>query len=253
MLDPHERPYAQATQQVWQPAVYAHPDADPSPAGAAWGRRLAEIMLSSQGVYVYDHRARSMCFVSEGVERLTGLSAAEFTGEAHFAHVHPEDLPIVQEATLLFNQFVSTFLPQRLPGISASVDYRLRHVDGSYRRVLRHNSVLEQEEVTGAIVLIAGIFTDITAHKRTTDVRFHMNHPDFPAFVARQPRLRSRPLLSAREQQVMDLVLQGLTSQEIAVRLFTSVQTVSTHRRNVRAKLRSHTIESLLLHLDPVM
>jgi DNA-binding CsgD family transcriptional regulator len=240
-----------ATKQVWQPAAYAHPEAGPAPGGVSWGQRLAEAMLGTQGVYVYDHRARVMCFVSAGVERLTGLPAAEFTGERHFSLIHPDDLPVVQEATMLFNQFVSARLHAPLPAdLTASVDYRLRHADGSYRRVLRHNTILEREPETGALVLVAGILTDITAHKHTLDVRFHLNHPDFPDFVARQPRLRSQALLTAREQQVMDLVLQGLSSRQIAQRLFMSEQTVGTHRRNARAKLHSRQPHPLLLHLD---
>ena len=250
MLNSYPNAYALATQQVWQPAVYAHPHAEPAPTGITWGRQLAQLMLGNQGVYIYDHRARAMCFVSEGVERLMGLPAAEFTGEQHFAHVHPDDLPIVQEATLLFNQFVNAYLPDPLPGLAASIDYRLRHVDGHYRRVLRHNTVLEREPETGALVLVAGILTDITAHKHTLDVRFHLNHPDFPAFVARQPRLSSQPLLTAREQQVMDLVFQGLTSREIAERLHMSQHTVGTHRRNARAKINSRSLHCLLQHLD---
>lgn len=251
MSQASKRPYAQATAQVWQPAVYANPEAGPAPTGSSWGRQLAQVMLGSQGVYVYDHRARAMCFVSEGVERLTGLPATEFTGERHFALIHPDDLPIVQEATLLFNQFVSACLPDPLTGVVGSVDYRLQHTDGRYRRVLRHNTILEREPETGAIILIAGILTDITAHKHTLDVRFHMNHPNFPDFVARQPRLRSQPLLTPREQEVMDLVLQGLTSRQIAVRLFMSEQTVGTHRRNARTKLNSRSLHQLLQHLDP--
>jgi DNA-binding CsgD family transcriptional regulator len=250
MAIPSDSPYAQATQQVWQPAVYAHPEAAPASTAVAWGYRLAETVLSTQGIYIYDHRARTMCYVSAGVERLTGLPAAEFTGERHFELVHPDDLPIVQEATLLFNQFVSAYLPNPLLGITASVDYRLRHTDGSYRRVLRHNTVLEREPETAAPVLIAGILTDITAHKHTLDVRFHLNHPDFAAFVARQPRSHSQPLLTSREQEVMDLVLQGLSSRRIAERLFMSQHTVGTHRRNARAKLNSRSLHNILQHLD---
>lgn len=245
-----KHPYAQATAGVWQPNLYAHPEASPDPMGLSWGQQLAQAMLGSQGVYIYDHRARAMCYVSSGVERLTGLPAAEFTGEKHFALVHPDDLPIVQEATTLFNQFVCSYLPHTLPGVTASVDYRLRHADGYYRRVLRHNIVLKNEAETGTPVLIAGVLTDITAHKNTHDVRFHMSHPEFAAFVALQPRVSPQPLLTAREQQVMDLVLQGLTSREIAQRLFMSTQTAGTHRRNARAKLRSRSMHRLLQHLD---
>lgn len=44
-------------------------------------------------------------------------------------------------------------------------------------------------------------------------------------------------LLSPREQEVVQLVRQGLTSQEIAAQLFLSNFTVETHRRNILRKL----------------
>lgn len=44
-------------------------------------------------------------------------------------------------------------------------------------------------------------------------------------------------LLSPREQEIVQLVRQGLTSQEIAAQLFLSNYTVETHRRNILRKL----------------
>lgn len=44
-------------------------------------------------------------------------------------------------------------------------------------------------------------------------------------------------VLSVREREVMQLVAEGLTSEEIASRLCISVKTVSTHRRHIMKKL----------------
>lgn len=48
---------------------------------------------------------------------------------------------------------------------------------------------------------------------------------------------KNTPLLTPREQEVLTLVSQGLTSKEIADRLFISVYTVKNHIRNVLEKL----------------
>ncbi|RZK61950.1 MAG: hypothetical protein EOO59_03835 [Hymenobacter sp.] len=193
-----------------------------------------------------------MCFVSEGVARLTDVPVAEFTGERNFALIHPNDLPIVQEATRLFNQLLYAYRHVIGPDIMASADYCLCPANGGCRRVLRHNSVLEREPETGNPVLVAAILTDITAHKHTHDVRFHLNPPEFAGFVARQPHPRAQPVLTARERQVMELVTEGLTSRQIAEQLFLSEYTVGTHCRNALAKLDSRGLRHLLQHLDPV-
>jgi two-component system response regulator NreC len=64
-------------------------------------------------------------------------------------------------------------------------------------------------------------------------------------------RLREDPLaftkiLSAREQEVLRLMGEGLTNDEVAGRLDLSPQTVNTFRRNIMAKLGIHTTPHLM-------
>jgi DNA-binding CsgD family transcriptional regulator len=44
------------------------------------------------------------------------------------------------------------------------------------------------------------------------------------------------PLLTAREKEVLALIAEGLTNQEIAAQLFVSPLTVDSHRKNLLAK-----------------
>lgn len=54
------------------------------------------------------------------------------------------------------------------------------------------------------------------------------------------------PVLTRREKEILLLLEQGLTSQEIAIKLFLSNYTVDTHRRNMLQKLNVHNTQSLL-------
>lgn len=56
----------------------------------------------------------------------------------------------------------------------------------------------------------------------------------------RQHAHTDRPLLTARELEVLRLVADGLTGSQIAARLFISPSTVKAHVRNVREKLGVH-------------
>ena len=47
--------------------------------------------------------------------------------------------------------------------------------------------------------------------------------------------------LSERELEVLELIAEGLTNQEIASRLFVSLNTVKAHTRNVYGKLDVHS------------
>jgi len=52
-------------------------------------------------------------------------------------------------------------------------------------------------------------------------------------------------VLSAREREVLQLLAEGKTSREIASRLYTSVKTVETQRREIMRKLDIHSIAEL--------
>ena len=54
--------------------------------------------------------------------------------------------------------------------------------------------------------------------------------------------------LSAREVQVLQLVVSGAINKEIAERLNISLNTVLTHRKNITAKLGIKTISGLTLY-----
>ena len=56
-------------------------------------------------------------------------------------------------------------------------------------------------------------------------------------------QLTNFDMLSKREGEVLNLVAQGLTNQEIADTLFISDQTVMVHMRNIMKKLHAHTRE----------
>jgi DNA-binding NarL/FixJ family response regulator len=53
-------------------------------------------------------------------------------------------------------------------------------------------------------------------------------------------------LLSLRERQVLQLVVEGRTSAEIAVKLFLSVKNVETYRSRLMLKLDLHDVPSLV-------
>ncbi|MBP6022390.1 response regulator [Ferruginibacter sp.] len=54
------------------------------------------------------------------------------------------------------------------------------------------------------------------------------------------------PVLTRREKEVLELIADGLTNNEIAAKLFISVTTVDTHRKNLLAKFDSRNIASLI-------
>lgn len=54
------------------------------------------------------------------------------------------------------------------------------------------------------------------------------------------------PLLTRREKEVLELIADGLTNHEIAEKLFVSVSTVDSHRKNLLAKMQVRNTAALV-------
>ena len=54
------------------------------------------------------------------------------------------------------------------------------------------------------------------------------------------------PIITRREKEVLGLIAEGLTNNEIAEKLFISFTTVETHRKNILAKFKAKNIASLI-------
>lgn len=54
--------------------------------------------------------------------------------------------------------------------------------------------------------------------------------------------------LSERETEVLVHIVRGLTNKEIAARMFLSVHTVNTHRKNIMNKLKIHSPAGLTIY-----
>jgi DNA-binding CsgD family transcriptional regulator len=54
--------------------------------------------------------------------------------------------------------------------------------------------------------------------------------------------------LSQREKEIIICVVKGMTNKEMAERLFLSIHTVITHRRNISRKLQIHSAAGLTIY-----
>ena len=55
-------------------------------------------------------------------------------------------------------------------------------------------------------------------------------------------------VLSDREREIVHLVVCGLSNKEIAAKIFISLNTVLTHRKNIARKLNIHSVAGLTIY-----
>jgi two-component system, NarL family, nitrate/nitrite response regulator NarL len=58
--------------------------------------------------------------------------------------------------------------------------------------------------------------------------------------------INAMPVLSSREKEVLDLIAEGMTSPQIASKLFISLHTVDSHRKNLLTKFGTNNTASLI-------
>ena len=64
--------------------------------------------------------------------------------------------------------------------------------------------------------------------------------------VMRKSNTVSVPVLTRREKEVLELIAEGMTNNEIAEKIFVSASTVDTHRKNLLAKLEAKNTAELV-------
>ncbi len=166
-----------------------------------------------------------------------------------------------------FNSLISEF-----PGLFLSATY-----DGSEKnivqKVMHHKPdlvVLNPERIQDGLfslikdfsgdALVAGLVNDKTPEnvKSHFDCCLDMSlnkyeiMETFREFLVKRLKqddhARSDAVLSSREQTIVREVVSGLTNQEIADKLFLSVHTVNTHRKNITNKLGIKTVSGLTVY-----
>jgi DNA-binding NarL/FixJ family response regulator len=94
------------------------------------------------------------------------------------------------------------------------------------------------EEVAAAIRTVAAGRTYISPKINKLVIGDYLN-------LLSKPSPGGKPLLSAREREVLQLLAEGQSSRKIAERLHVSVTTVDTHRKHIMDKLGFRSIAEL--------
>lgn len=125
--------------------------------------------------------------------------------------------------------------------------------------------LVSQEEIKGGTTASIDLFTDIIwiAHAQAVRVSLTIQVPgnkpaDWGILLSAIRRQLKKTLsknefdgLTKREKEVCELLLHGYTSKEIAHRLFISLETVRSHRKNILFKMNARNIANLSQMVHP--
>jgi DNA-binding NarL/FixJ family response regulator len=186
-------------------------------------------------VLVEDHQA-----LREGLELLLGRDGIEVLGTAGTAaegrrlveELKPDvaliDIRLGDESGIELTAQLIDADPERRVVLytgSNEIDLLIKGLDSGARGYALKEGT--QSELRNALTTVAEGGTYV-------DPRLH------PALLSRKAT-QTQKSLSKREREIMDLLAQGLTGEQVAEKLFLSPETIKTHIRNAMNKLEANT------------
>jgi PAS domain S-box-containing protein len=200
--------------------------------------RLAEAeRIAQTGSWELDMASGQISW-SDGMFELYALSPDEFvpTLGAALQRVYPDDRERVDNALRRALRERSSF----------TLEYRALRADGRLRTLQNRGEVVVDE--AGEAIRMVGIAHDITdarlaqeaLHRTSSDLeRRAIELQKLALQTAPEPKPEPRALLTPRQREVLGLVAEGLTSAQIATRLFLTEATVKWHVKQILTKTAS--------------
>lgn len=152
--------------------------------------------------------------------------------------IHPDDksyfLTFESHATRFFNQIPV----DKIERYKVQYDLRLKKTDREYARILIQYVVANHDRQN--IYHTFHIHTDITHIKPEGTPTFSIigidGEPSYYNIQDIENVNKSYDLFTKREREILKLIVEGKSSKEIACKLFISLHTVGTHRKNILKK-----------------
>jgi hypothetical protein len=185
---------------------------------------------------------------SKRSEKMIGIKAEELDAYHFMEATHPDDL---EKHTLgrskmfdVANDLYKAKSGKRL----LSINIRIRNSLGDYPDLLFQLYFFYSDLYK--TVFLFQVHTDISSFKKRKHGYHYYVGEDFSNFRYPDEELLAigNPL-SDREFEILKLIESGLNSEEIAGKLFISVHTVNTHRRNILDKSGKDTMAELIYDL----
>lgn len=205
-------------------------------------------------IYVLDYRTQKYLYLSDGCLEMSGYTK-EFIYEAgmNFVHqnIHPTDASFFEKSfSDRYINYIRNIEDDDLNNHTFRMTYRLKIANGKYIQTATQYKIALRDS-KGYPLIVIGCFSDVSLFKKDNIVRMEVTRYDPKRNRTEEVEilhsLNYTTVLTKREHQILELIAQGLKTDEIAKELHISEYTVSTHRRNILDKLNcSNSAEAIV-------
>jgi len=198
---------------------------------------------------IFNTRTAEMEYVSSNVSKILGYSPEDFQLSVVLNNIHPDDLSYYYHYEQSAVRFFSGLTEDLFFKYKFSYDYRMQTSTGEYKRLLQQIVPIYYFPEGGARTL--GIFTDLT-HLNLSGIPklSFIGMEDAPSYYnvhLKEEFMLSLHLFTKKEQEILNLVIQGMNSDKIATQLNRSVHTIRNHRKSILKKSGCYNVQELLV------
>lgn len=181
----------------------------------------------------------------KGLEDSFGHSVEGFDLESFYWNVHPEDLEDVISTDIRLINWLKNARNGTIKRTLLSAQFRFADRMGEYHLINRNSFIIKQD-VAGKASCLYHFFVDVTDSEQFGRVKYRFQHPGKRRrVVARKSNIGID--LTKREEEILRLIVQGLSSQEISNKLYISKETVYRHRKNMIKKTNVKNTKNLAM------
>jgi DNA-binding CsgD family transcriptional regulator len=165
-----------------------------------------------------------------------------------FEATHPDD---IQRHSLGRAKVFKTAQDLFIAGEGCSLlssNFRMRNPDGIYENTLYQCYVFYNKSPVNTVYLFQ-LLTNIEGYEKKDGFHYYRGKDMYNFRYPDDALLITGPPFSDREFEIIQLVGQSLSSEQIAEKLFISTHTVNTHRRNILKKTGKSNISDLIYSL----
>ncbi len=199
--------------------------------------------------FIFDCIDHKILSISEDLPLVLGYNTEEFNIELFFNSIHPEDKDLFIRHEQAALDFCLKLPLEKQKNFKIVHDYRLKKKNGSYIRILQQTAAYEINESCVLKTIIQ--HTDISTIKSSGASELHFidlvgTDSVYQVQVSYFNSELQHIQFTKREKDILKLLDKAWTSEKIAEKLFISVHTVRTHRKNLLKKIGcENTIEML--------
>lgn len=202
--------------------------------------------------FILDVESRKILHIDDNVSLVHNISPEDFSINSLLKWLHPSD----REFAIACEAKILDFLYRKIPrehicDYKTHYTFRLKHREGHYALILHQGFVLSLNE-EGQISKIFIVHSDIShlTLNNTYKVSFlgvKGRTSYYNLDVLEDKAMRAFHPFTRRELDILRLIAEGNTTQDISVLLNISPDTVSTHRRNALAKTNCKNVTELIV------